>query len=272
MFAVFTDAFVKKERLLVKGEGQDLARVLPMTMLERMIASEALSPRRLTVLRDGDVIPASEFRAADGRVRADALAALERQGVSFVIAHIQDDVPEVGAMANAIAKQVGHTVWVNAYVTHRQGGALLPHYDDHDVLVLQVHGTKHWFSHGTPIPLPIERSPDGVDFGPPSWDAVLEPRDVLFMPRGEVHHAEVLGDLSVHLTFGIDTLRGVDFAESIVAGLGSELLFREDLTRAAGEAALRERERALKARLHELIDAADVSAFLEATGPDRRSR
>ncbi len=247
------------------GDARRAEPLLPMWMLERLLSSEHLPATRLSVLRAGDVVPANAFRTAEGRVRKDALDTLIAEGVSFVVAAIDEDVPDIARLSAALAERLGHTVWANAYVTHGAGGALAPHYDDHDVLVLQVLGAKRWFSHGTPTPSPITRSPDGVDFGAPQWDGLVSAGDVLYLPRGEVHHAEVLTSPSVHLTFGIDTKRGVDFAASILEDLAHEQLFREDLTRLGGEDALRERERALKERLHARIDAADVSAFLAAS-------
>ncbi len=264
--AVFVDAFVRKERMLFAADDARRAEsLLPMWMLERLLASEQLPATRLSVLRGGDVVPADVFRTAAGRMRKDALDALIAEGVSLVIAGIDEDAPDIARLSAALAQRLGHSVWANAYVTHGDGGALAPHYDDHDVLVLQVHGAKRWFSHGTPTPSPITRSPDGVDFGPPQWDGLVSAGDVLYLPRGEVHHAEAVTSPSVHLTFGIDTERGVDFAASILEGLASEQLFREDLTRLGGEDALRQRERLLKERLHARIDAASVSAFLAAS-------
>jgi hypothetical protein len=271
--SLFINAFVKKERLVVKAKDAMRAEpLLPVWMLERILVSEHLPAARLTLLREGDVVPAASYRTREGRVRKDMMDALIAEGVSYVIADVSEDVPDIARLTDALARRLGHSVFVNAYVTHGPGGALAPHYDDHDVLVLQVHGKKRWFSHGSPTHAPIERSPDGVDFGPSQWDTLVEPGDALYLPRGEVHHTEVVGNLAVHLTFGIDTKRGVDFGESIIAGLRQDPLFREDLTRLGGEDALRAKEHALKARLHAAIDAADVSAFVAADEATRTKK
>jgi hypothetical protein len=259
----FFQAFVEKTRLHVKSNHAARAEpLLQRWVLDRLLRSEVLPAARLTVMRNGDVVPAAQFRTESGRVRSEALDALIADGVSFVIAGVDDDLPEIAALTGALEQRLGHAVWANVYVTHGPGGALPPHYDDHDVLVLQVHGKKQWYSHGTPTPSPIERSPDGVEFGPPIWETLMSEGDVLFMPRGEVHHTSTVGDVSIHLTFGIDTRRGVDFAASLLSGLEDDVVFREDVTRLSGEDALRARERLLKERLHARVDAMDLRAFL----------
>ena len=269
--AAFIASFVRKERLVIAG-GDPLraAPLLPMWMLERLVSSGELPAARLTVLRGGDVVPAATFRDADGRMRRDALDGLIAAGVSLVVADIDHDVPGIARLSDALALRLGQTVFTNAYVTHGEGGALAPHYDDHDVLVLQLHGAKRWFSHGTPTPSPVTPSPDGVDFGPAQWDTVVNAGDVLYLPRGEVHHTEVVTTPSVHLTFGIDTTRGVDLAAAILEDVANEPLFREDLTALGGEDMLREKEGRLKARLHACIDAADVSALLARKAAAKR--
>lgn len=231
-------------------------------MLERLIASDTLPTHRLVVLRNGEVVPASHFRGEDGRLQPGSIETLVTEGVSFVLNGIDDDVPAIAQLSDALERSLGHDVWVNAYVTHGPGGALPPHYDDHDVVVVQVHGKKRWFGHGTPFPSPVERSPDGEDFGPHEWSLLVEPGDVLFVPRGEVHHTEVEGADSVHLTFGIDTRRGVDLLSTLAREAALDVAFREDLTRLGGSSHLAARERDLKDRLHALIEGADLAAYL----------
>lgn len=272
----FIAAFVRKERMIVKAPDARRAEgLLPQITIERLIASDLLPSMRLSVLRDGEVVAPHRFRTDDGRLHVSAMEGLVREGVSLIVTGIHDDVPAIERLRKGLELRLGHDVWVNAYVTHGPGGALPPHYDDHDVLALQVHGSKRWHGHGVPFPSPIERSPDGVDFGPSHWELLLEPGDLLYLPRGEAHHAMADGPLSVHLTFGIDTRRGIDFLSSVVEHAKSEGLFRQDLTRLGGTSSLELRERALKDRMHALIEEADLGAYLttdEAARHERRSR
>ncbi len=259
----FKASFLRKERLVIKTTHPSRAtRLLPRWTLDRLITSKFLPSSRLVALREGEVVASHLYRTDEGRPKAGAIEGLIAEGVSFVVNGIDDDVPAVARLCDSLERRLGHTVWVNAYVTHGPGGALAPHYDDHDVIVLQIHGTKRWFGHGAPVPLPVESSPDGVDFGPAKWDELIEPGDVLYLPRGEVHHTSVEGTHAIHLTFGVDTRRGIDLFDALVKRAASDLHFREDLTRLGGEADSVRRERELKERMHALVESADLGVYL----------
>ena len=266
-------SFLQKQRLFVKsGDPRRAASLLPRWTIDRLIASDFLPAKRLEALRNGEVVAPHLYRTEDGRLRLGALDTLIAEGVSFIVNGIDDDVPAIARLSDSLERKLGHSVWVNSYITHGRGGALPPHYDDHDVIVLQAHGKKRWFGHGAPHPSPIVRSPDGEDFGPPQWDVLLEPGDVLYLPRGEVHHTSVEGSPSVHLTLGIDTRRGVDFLASIVETASADERFREDLTRLGGKRALELGERQLKDRMHALIEQADLEGYLTSDDAERALR
>jgi len=214
--AELVDAFLAKRRLHATSPDPRRAEaLLPQWLIDRLVASDALAPGALEVLRAGDVVPPGRFRTSDGRLRRDALDALIAEGVSLLFHRIDDEVPAIARLSDALERRLGHTVWANAYVTHGPGGALAPHYDDHDVLVVQIRGAKRWFGHGAPEPSPVVRSPAGREFGPTTWDLVVGPGDALYLPRGEVHHTANLGALSVHVTFGVDTRRAVELLTTL---------------------------------------------------------
>ena len=88
-----------------------------------------------------------------------------------------------------------------------------PHYDVHDVFVLQTSGHKHWTVHEPVHADPLASQPwtDHRDAiaqrvkDEPVIDTVLSPGDALYLPRGWVHSARALGALSIHLTIGVST-------------------------------------------------------------------
>ncbi len=259
----FIECFLHKRRLFIKSNDARRAEaLLPRWMLDRLIASDFLPTERLSVLQGGSSVAQGRFRNPDGRLRQGALDDLTAEGVSFVVNRIDDDVPSIARLSASLQRRLGHRLWVNSYVTYGPGGALRPHYDDHDVIVLQIHGSKRWFGHGAPYPSPIRPSLEDEDFGPPVWEELLAPGDVLYLPRGEVHHTSVEGASSVHLTLGVETRRGVDFLAKLVGDAELDAEFRLDLTRLGGAEALERQERHLKDKMHALIEQADLRAYL----------
>jgi hypothetical protein len=92
----------------------------------------------------------------------------------------------------------------------------------HDVFVLQVAGEKHWTIHEPVITDPLRTQPwadraaevAATAAGQPVIDAVLRPGDALYLPRGFLHSATALGEISAHLTVGVHSVTRWAAAES----------------------------------------------------------
>jgi ribosomal protein L16 Arg81 hydroxylase len=273
----FLEAFVEKRRLHVKAADPDKATpLLPWVEINRLIESDILPADRLRVVRSNiDILP-SMFRSRDrgGQLRAGALRSLLTQGASLVINRIDEIFPDIGRLADAIERRLSSTVSVNAYLSFGRGSAFKAHWDSHDVLVLQVHGRKQWRSFGSPVPFPVEGHGPTEPFPAEAiWEDRLEPGDVLYLPRGEIHDAALDGsESSVHLTIGITVPHGVDFARSMVEKASADAVARADLTHLAGDTALLEQEKRLREYLHRLVDSMSLSGFLIAEDEKRKPR
>ena len=55
--------------------------------------------------------------------------------------------PAIQAFTRRLVEELGHPAQVNAYITPESSRGFDPHYDVHDVFVLQVDGEKHWRVH-----------------------------------------------------------------------------------------------------------------------------
>ena len=153
---------------------------------------------------------------------------------------------------------------VNAYLSFSKGGAFKPHWDIHDVLVVQVHGNKRWRVWNAEVPHPVEMA-DRLNVNAsvaPDQEVEMAPGDVLFIPRGEPHSAAVSTKHSVHLTIGLLSQTGINFLDHLRKEAAKDPILRMDLPRHSSDEQSRAHEAALKHRLHQLIDAASMSQFL----------
>ncbi len=257
------------------GDRKRAESILPWDTINRLLESDVLPPNKLMLVRANMVIPPMMYRGRDEANRIDprALHSLLPQGVSIVIDGIDEYVPQLGRLSDSIERRLAHHVWINSYVSFGRGKAFKPHWDNHDVIVLQVHGSKRWRSFGVPDPPPKRKHRDG-DPVPTDivWEGTMRPGDVLYLPRGEVHEAELETADSSHLTIGIKPRRGVDFWAWLGEQADSESIFSTDLTRHQGDAAMHEHEARLKARMHALIDSASLGAFLDNDDTQVRPR
>ena len=97
-------------------------------------------------------------------------------------------------------------------MTPRGAQGFFSHTDQHDVLILQVAGRKHWKVFNNPIPLPTRDQELGKhgpplqeeDLGTPMYDVELKQGDFLYVPRGYIHSARTSNATgSMHLTVRI---------------------------------------------------------------------
>ncbi|WP_406014953.1 cupin domain-containing protein [Streptomyces sp. NBC_00984] len=210
--------------------------------LNRIIATQRLEPPRLRLSLDGEMVPLHRYAIPTTNRRAVSWSRIQpaefhaqlRDGASLVLDSVEKIHPAVGAAAEGLERFLGTSVQANAYAswTDREGFGL--HWDDHDVVVVQVHGSKRWRLYGSTREAPTFRdveSPETPE-GDPVADIVLSPGDVLYLPRGWWHAVTAdQGTESLHLTFGMVPHTGADLMIWVVDQLRSSLALRKDVPR-----------------------------------------
>jgi hypothetical protein len=109
--------------------------------------------------------------------------------------------------------QLDHSVHGNAYVTPGRAVGFPPHYDTHDIFVLQIAGCKHWRIDKPTIELPHDSQPcipQNYIPGPRLAEIEMGPGDLLYLPRGYAHSTTTGKLHSAHITIGINIYSWVD--------------------------------------------------------------
>ncbi|MFJ8843761.1 cupin domain-containing protein [Streptomyces cyaneofuscatus] len=215
---------------LLTRRASDFSDLFSADAVDELIARRGLRTPFLRVAKDGSTLPESTFTssAGVGATIADQLddTALWRafaDGATLVLQALQRTWEPVTDFSARLSAQLGHPVQANAYVTPPQSRGFDAHYDVHDVFVLQIGGTKRWLVHEPVHPDPLRDQPwtdhrsavAEAARGVARLDTVLEPGDVLYLPRGWLHAAEAQGGVSVHLTLGIHTWTRYALAEQL---------------------------------------------------------
>lgn len=233
---------------LLTRRASDFSDLFSAEAVDELISRRGLRTPFLRVAKDGSTLPESAFTssAGVGATIADQLddTALWRafaDGATLVLQALQRTWGPVGEFGARLGAQLGHPVQANAYVTPPQSRGFDAHYDVHDVFVLQIGGTKRWLVHEPVHPDPLRDQPwtdhrsavAEAARGAAHLDTVLEPGDVLYLPRGWLHAAEAQGGVSVHLTLGIHTWTRYALAEQLaqaaLAALRDDPLMRSTL-------------------------------------------
>ncbi|HWS53470.1 MAG TPA: cupin domain-containing protein [Pyrinomonadaceae bacterium] len=239
--------------LHVKGRPGKFAELLTWERLDELVCRYEFDFPRLHLLKEHQMVPPENFlrhvpnrrdkRVFKAKVQAAALGEQLRQGASLVVDNIEEVSGRPLLELTADLERVFHEhMRVNAYVSFQMTNALHEHWDDHDVLILQVAGRKRWSIHGPtrPYPLPqdIAANPEpGPELtAKPLWEGLLEDGDFFYIPRGWWHRVVPVGGPSIHLSIGVFNRTGVDLLEWVAGQLRASETFRMDLPRFAGPA------------------------------------
>jgi hypothetical protein len=206
--------------------------------VDDLVSLHGLRTPFLRVARAGSTLPDRDFTAGGGvgaaigdQVSDDRLLRLFAEGSTLVLQALHRTHPPVLRFAQRLSAELGHPVQVNAYVTPPQNQGFSDHYDVHDVFVLQIHGSKRWVVHDPVHEAPLRDQPwtdRRADVGaaakePARIDTVLEPGDCLYLPRGYLHAATALGEISTHLTIGVHTWNRHMLASELMSAALSDL-------------------------------------------------
>lgn len=126
---------------------------------------------------------------------------------------------------------LGHPFQTNLYLTPADSKGFSPHWDAHDVFVLQISGSKHWKIYENGMPLAdaqLKFEKDGFDAGKVVEEFTLEEGDFLYIPRGLTHDAYTDTSNSLHITTGLLGYTWSQYLiESIVHLAKSDVAFRK---------------------------------------------
>ncbi|KAL4857945.1 putative anion transporter 6 [Chlorella vulgaris] len=137
----------------------------------------------------------------------------EKEGCSVRMLHPQRFCDQLWRLVAALESYLQCPVGCNAYLTPPGTQGFAPHWDDIDAFVLQLEGSKTWRLHAPTDPehvLPRYSSRDFSqdELGDCVLETVLQPGDLLYLPRGTVHQAESMSDShSLHITLSANQQR-----------------------------------------------------------------
>jgi len=189
--------------------------------VEAAISSGGLRYPAIQLARDGGFLPAEAFtrniRSGDdvftGVPSLDRIRAEYRSGATISLPAFHRAWEPLGRLAAAIEEDFDHAVHANVYLTPGNAAGFSPHYDTHEVFVLQIAGSKRWRIERPSLSLPHRSQP----FDPRSYvssapllEIDLAPGDLLYLPRGFVHTTATSDSFSVHVTLGLTVYTWVE--------------------------------------------------------------
>lgn len=259
-------------RLMLRTDrAEAFSQLLSWERLNELITAEKVLSGDIEFARRDMILPAEmtilrpKRQKPPTRMNGQALAQYVRQGISTVINGLDRMDAEVERVSAIIQREFRAATHVNLYASFGRESAFSPHWDSHNVLILHLHGRKRWRSWGQPWQAPLCRDTCRVpgELGEPQWEAVLEPGDLLYLPRGEIHAATLCeGEDSLHLTVGITPPRIEALAKMLAEKCQEDAVGRQDIPILASSEERASWMSAARILLHRAVEELDLDRVL----------
>jgi ribosomal protein L16 Arg81 hydroxylase len=247
--ADFFDRYWQKSALVIKRGGTDRGA----SLIDAADTAAILALANQWPAEAVEVIGEIQTDERSGAT-TDALADLFCKGATIRVKAVDRFIELPGALCRSLEEELGFPVRANLYCTPGNSRGFNLHFDTHEVFVLQLFGKKQWQIYEPTVRLPLEFVPPlpfendrealkrfrggrqcgqdeirPTELGPLVLEALLEPGDCLYLPRGFVHQAVAHDEPSVHLTIGLHVLTWLDL---LSVALGQAAYRNEDFRRA----------------------------------------
>jgi ribosomal protein L16 Arg81 hydroxylase len=220
--------------------------ILSVGDLDRLLESEQLPASFFHVVKNGVTHPPEEWsRMAIAKMGEQRVALPERlfdlysNGATLILNQAHHAIPALGLACRQIACELGVPSRANIYVAPPDAEGFPKHTDPHEILILQISGTKSW------VLYPQDREPVEIE---------MMAGDLLYLPRNLAHAARTHKSASIHVSLGLMPVYGFRLMEELAVLAQDHPGFQQPVPpEFAGQAARQLFEAEFVQRLRDLI-------------------
>lgn len=223
------EVFEKKQHL---SGGSGLFKEFRVSMFEGLLwAHQHLVGEQIDVNKNGSSVYYNKAEAGKDPFRW--VIDQYMKGCTIIFNGIDDIHAAVAKDVRPLDKIFKGRTTANAFLTPSNSRGFLPHFDTHDVFIVQTSGKKKWVLYEKEMDLPLDNQIYLIDqdrLGDPIDTYLLEAGDVLYIPRGMVHGSFTEDDHSLHITVGIRPLLGIDYLNKMLEVISeNDVAFRKSI-------------------------------------------
>ncbi len=217
----FEEHWEKRPLVINRGQPSYFASLLSLDEVDRVITTLDRRYPDITLKNAARPVSADEYASPGGVLDVAKVYQLFQEGSTITLAYLDTLLPQLTLFCRGLEKEFSCPFQTNVYLTPPDAQGAKPHYDTHDVFVLQVAGSKKWTIFGSPVELPLpaqDFDPARHELGAPTLEFELQPGDVAYVPRGVAHEAKSTNTISLHITTGVLRYTWADLLLECIAG------------------------------------------------------
>ena len=225
--------------------------------VDGFLQSERLPAVFFNVVKEGTRYSLEEWSRMETSVRGaclvavpERLFALYSEGATLVLNQADRSFPSLSTLCRTLSAELGFPVHANVYVTPDRSSGFARHADNHEVLVIQIAGSKRWQLYID------DNTVEEID---------LACGDLLYLPRGLAHSAKAQDGDSIHVTLGLTPVYGFQLVQELAATALRTSGFQQPMPpRCAENDARQEFEAEFLEQLRNLLAQTQPSALIDA--------
>ena len=203
----FTSVYEKTDLTCLRDMPKRFSSLLSTRKLDSLLSTIEFSSASLSMARTEPPISKSFYTFKNGSIDKGAVLNHYQSGATLIFNQLDRNDASLARFCRALEHVFSLRVQANVYLTPPGSQGFGTHYDDHDVFILQISGSKRWRFFQKPILNPYKGEKYQRGSHTPSNDkreCVLSAGDSIYIPRGLMHEAENYGDQpSLHVTVGL---------------------------------------------------------------------
>ncbi len=203
----FTSYWEQQPLHIERTSNNPFATLLTVDDIETMLTTHELFYPIVQLSQSGLSIPASEYTDANNKIISARMLSRHQSGSTIVMSHAHKLLGPLMELCRSVQRSLMMRCQTNLYLSPPGKQGFNPHFDTHDVFILQVSGTKtfNFYAGGARFPTSADRfNKDVHTIGEKTEEIKLSAGDTLYIPKGFVHDA-VADDSepSLHITLGV---------------------------------------------------------------------
>lgn len=216
----FEDYWQKKPLLIRRNDPRYYSTLITLDDIDRILWTTLLPEYAIDMGKDAVPIPKHEF--SDGNfIRPHEVVRHHRNGNTIILRSLHRWSGSLQELRSGCESFFYCPAQTNAYLTPASNHSSYPHFDAHDIFVLQLAGSKCWKFYETSLPWP--RHTERFDrqhhpIGKYLSELTIHAGDIAYIPRGMAHDPTAV-EYSAHIALGVLIPTWADLFEAMIQDL-----------------------------------------------------